>query len=58
MKSREGIYLSCNKESIETWLRNVIVLIPKKVCIERLEGQTRGICVPECVCWPSGTAGA
>ena len=34
-----------NKEDIETWLRNIIVLIPEKKVIERLEGQTRGICV-------------
>ena len=34
-----------NKEDIETWLRNIIVLIPKKNVVDRLEGQTRGICV-------------
>ena len=34
-----------SKEDIETWLRNVIVLVPKKKVIERLECQTRGICV-------------
>ena len=34
-----------NKEDIETWLRNIIVLIPKKKVIERLERQARGICV-------------
>ena len=32
-------------EEIETWLRNIIVLIPKKKVIDRLEGQTRGIFV-------------
>ena len=38
-------YKGQNKEDIETWLRNIIVLIPKKKVIEKLEGQTRGICV-------------
>ena len=38
-------YEGQNKEDIETWLRNIIVLIPKKKMIERLEGHTRGICV-------------
>ena len=38
-------YKGQNKEDIETWLRNIIVLIPKKKVIDRLDGQTRGICV-------------
>ena len=38
-------YKGHNKEDIETWLRSIIVLIPKKNVIERLEDQTRGICV-------------
>ena len=33
------------KGDIETWLRNIIVVIPKKKGTERLEEQTRGICV-------------
>ena len=31
------------------WLRNIIVLIPKKKVIDRLEGQTTGICVQSVV---------
>ena len=42
-----------SKENIETWLRN-FVLIPKKKVIDRLEGQTRGICV-QSVLAKSGT---
>ena len=38
-------YKGQNKEDIVTCVRNIIVLIPKKQVIERLEGQTRGICV-------------
>ena len=38
-------YTGEDKEDIETWLRNSIVLTPKKKVIDRLEGQTRGICV-------------
>ena len=38
-------YIGEHKEDIETWLRNIIVLTPKKKVIDRLEGQTRGICV-------------
>ena len=37
-------YEGQNKEDIETWLRNIIVLIPKKMIV-RLEGQTRCMCV-------------
>ena len=37
-------YLGLNKEEIETWLRN-IVLLPKKRIIDRLERETRGICI-------------
>ena len=44
-KTFEMRYKGRNKEDIETWLRNIIVLIPKKKVIDRLEGQTRGICV-------------
>ena len=36
-------YFGQNKEDIKAWLRNLIVQIPKKM--DRLEGQTRGICV-------------
>ena len=36
---------------LETWLRNIIVFIPKRKGIDRLE-QTRGICVQSS--WPSG----
>ena len=38
-------YKGQHKEDIETWLRNTIVLIPKRKWIDRLEGQSRGICV-------------
>ena len=38
-------YLAQNKEEIETWLRNTIVLFPKKKTMNMLEGQTTGICV-------------
>ena len=41
----ESRYKGQNKEAIETWLRNIIVLTPKKKVIEKLEGDTRGICV-------------
>ena len=41
-KAFEMRYKGQNKEDIETWLRNIIVLIPKKKVIDRLEGQTRG----------------
>ena len=34
-----------NAFDLETCLRNIIVLKPKKKMIDRLEGQTRGICV-------------
>ena len=34
-----------NKEDIEMWLTNCIVLIPKKKVIDKLEEQTRGMCV-------------
>ena len=44
-KAFELRYIGQNKEDIDTWLRNIIVLIPKKKVIDRLEGQTRGICV-------------
>ena len=44
-KAFERRYTGENKEEIETWLRNIIVLIPKKKVIDKLEGQTRGICV-------------
>ena len=37
-------FIGRNNEGIETWLRNIIILIPKKTTIDRLEGQTRGIC--------------
>ena len=46
-KAFEMRFAGEHKEDIETWLRNIIVLILKNV-IERLEGQTRGICV-QCV---------
>ena len=42
-------YQGLNREEIETWLRNIIVLIPKKRIINKLEGQTRGICVQSVV---------
>ena len=45
----ERRYLGYSKESIETWLKNVVVLLPKKVGIERMEGQTRGLCVQSVV---------
>ena len=38
-------YTGENKEDIETWSRNIIVLTPKKKVIDRLEGQTREIFV-------------
>ena len=41
----EMSYLGQNKEEIETWLRNIIALIPRKKVIDKQEGQTRGICV-------------
>ena len=44
-KEFEMRYIGQNKEDIETWLRNIIVLIPKIKTIDRFEGQTRGICV-------------
>ena len=44
-KAFEMRYLGQNKEEIEAWLRNTIVLIPKKKTMTRLEGHTRGICV-------------
>ena len=44
-KAFERRYIGEDKEEIETWLRNIFVLIPKKKVIDRLEGQTRGICV-------------
>ena len=37
-------YVGSNKEEIQSWLRNIIVLIPKKKMI-KLMGQTRGICI-------------
>ena len=55
-KAFEMRYTGENKEEIETWLRNIIVFIPKKKVIDKLEGQTRGICVQSvlakwyCVC--------
>ena len=44
-KTFEMRYKGQNKEDIETWLRNIVVLIRKKKVIDRLEGQTREICV-------------
>ena len=44
-KAFEMRYPGQNKEEIEAWLRNIIVLIPKKKTMTRLEGQTRRICV-------------
>ena len=44
-KTFEMRYKGQNKEEIETCLRNLIVLIPKNKVIDKLEGQTRGICV-------------
>ena len=44
-KAFERRYTGENKEEIETWLRNIIVLIPKEKVIDKLEGQTRRICV-------------
>ena len=44
-KAPERRYIGEDEEEIETWLRNIVVLIPKKKVIDRLEGQTRGICV-------------
>ena len=38
-------YKGQNKEDFETWLTDIIVLIPMKKVIDKLEGQTRGICV-------------
>ena len=38
-------YKGQSKVDTETWLRNIIVPIPKKKVIDRLECQTRGICV-------------
>ena len=32
-------YLGRNEEEFETWLRNIIVLIPKKKVITKLEGR-------------------
>ena len=43
-KAFEMKYTGENKEDIETWLRNIIVLIPRKKVIDRLEVQTRGVC--------------
>ena len=36
-KAFERRYTGENKEEIETWLRNFIVLIPKKKVIDKLE---------------------
>ena len=44
-KAFEMRYTGEIKKDIETWLRNIIVLIRKKQAIDRLEGQSRGICV-------------
>ena len=47
-KSKMAVEMRYNggsKEDIETWLRNIIVVIRKKKVIDRLEGQRRGICV-------------
>ena len=41
----ERRYTGEDKEKIETWLRNIIVLFRKKMVYDRFEGQTRGICV-------------
>ena len=41
----ETRYKGCNKEDIETFSRDVIVLRPKKNGIDRHEAHTRGICV-------------
>ena len=41
----ELMYKVQSKVDVETWLRNIIVLIPKKKVIDRPDGQTRGICV-------------
>ena len=43
-KAFEMWFIGQNNKDIETWLRNIIILIPKKKTIDRLEGQTRGIC--------------
>ena len=47
-------YKGQNKEDLETWLRNITVLIPKEQVIARLEGQTRGAFVCR-MSWQSGT---
>ena len=39
-KAFEMRYLGQNKEESETWLRKIIVLIPKKKIINKLEGHT------------------
>ena len=49
-KAFEMRYIGENKEDIEMWLKNIIVLIPKKV-IDKLEVQTRSICGR--ACWTS-----
>ena len=44
-KAFEMRYLGQNKEEIEAWLRIIIVLIPKKRTMNRMEGQTKRSCV-------------
>ena len=34
---------------IETWIKDIIVLILEKRAIQKLEGQTRRMCILECV---------
>ena len=48
-RALQKIYLVQNKEEIEAWLRNIIVLIPKKRTMNRFGWQTRGICVQSVV---------
>ena len=45
-------YKGRNKEDIETWLRNIIVLMPKKKVIEKLD-RKRGAFVSR-VSWQGG----
>ena len=42
-------YFGLNKEEIETWLKNIIVLFPKKKIINKLEEQTRENLRSECL---------
>ena len=52
-------YFGQNIEKIETWLRNIIVLNPKKN-VHRQTGRSdkRNLCAECSVCWPSGVADA